>query len=185
MLLNIIDEEGKRIQRTIDLILEMSELQTGTYDYNITEVNFIEDVFNQLFEQYRNKAEKKHLEFVLTDNLLERKIFADKHSIYQIFNQLIDNAIKYTNSGKVEVVLYQDDKKHTTVEISDTGIGIKEEFLPHLFSVFSQENNSYSRVFEGTGLGLAIVKKHCDLNNAVIEVESKKNVGTKFKVVFG
>jgi len=63
-------------------------------------------------------------------------------------------------------------------------LGIKEEYVPFLYNVFSQEDNSYSKMFEGTGLGLAIVKKHCELNDALIEVESEKNIGTKIKIIF-
>jgi len=59
-----------------------------------------------------------------------------------------------------------------------------QEYIPHLFSLFSQEENSYSRTFEGIGVGLAIIKKHCSQNNIRVDVDSKKNVGTKFIITF-
>ena len=182
--INIIQTEGERIKRTIDLILEISQLQTGTYDVNFSEIDLMDDVFNDIFKTYNKKAGEKNIEFIITNNLVDPKIIADKHGVYQIFLQLIDNALKYTHTGKIEVLLYLNVSNQVTVEIIDTGLGIKEEYVPFLYNVFSQEDNSYSKMFEGTGLGLAIVKKHCELNDALIEVESEKNIGTKIKIIF-
>lgn len=182
--INIIEREGRRIQRTIDLILEMSQLQTGTYDYNIEQIDLVEDVLNDIYKKYRIAAAGNNLKFSLTNNLTDAGMVADKHSVYQIFNQLIDNAVKYTKSGKVETVLYRNEDNQITVEVTDTGVGIREDYLPLLFKVFSQEDNTYARSFEGMGLGLAIAKKHCELNNATITVESQKGKGTTFTVVF-
>lgn len=181
---NVIEREGMRIQRTIDLILEMSQLQTGTYDYNVAQVDLMEDVLSDIYKKYQLQATENNLSFILTNKISQAKIIADKHSVYQIFNQLIDNAVKYTKSGKVETVLYHNASNQITIEVSDTGVGIREDYLPLLYKVFSQEDNTYARLFEGMGLGLAIVKKHCELNNAAIAVESQKGKGTKFTVTF-
>jgi signal transduction histidine kinase len=70
------------------------------------------------------------------------------------------------------------------VEIKDTGIGMSKEFLPRIFEQFTQEEQGYTRAYDGNGLGLALVKNYCDINNAVIEVESEKNVGSTFRVTF-
>jgi PAS domain S-box-containing protein len=182
--IRIIEEEGERIQRTINLILEMSQLQTGTYEKEVDELDLLDDVFKGIYKNYREKAGRKNIEFTLTNKLSNTKIVADKYGLNQIFNQLIDNALKYTFTGKIETLLYLNEQSQITIEVADTGIGINEGYIPYLFAVFSQEDNSYSRLFEGTGLGLAIVKKHCELNNAVIEVESKKNEGTRFRIKF-
>jgi len=182
--INIIKTEGERIKRTIDLILEISQLQSGTYEVGISEIDLIDDIFSNIFRAYNEKAKEKNVALVITNKLFDPKIVADKHGVYQIFLQLIDNALKYTHSGKIEILLYLNGNNQVTVEVTDTGMGIKEEYVPFLFKVFSQEDNSYSKLFEGTGLGLAIVKKHCELNDALIEVESKKNIGTKVKIIF-
>ena len=92
---------------------------------------------------------------------------------------MLDNAIKYTHQGKINLSI-----KDNIFSISDTGIGISEEYIPQLFQKFSQEETGYSRKFEGTGLGLSLVKKYCEINNAEISVESKKGIGTTFKVIF-
>lgn len=102
----------------------------------------------------------------------------------QIFDHLIDNAIKYTEEGSVTISIDQDYLKRIVIEIEDTGIGISEKFLPHIFKPFTQEEAGYTRTYEGTGLGLSLVKKYCELHNANIEVESKKGHGSVFKIIF-
>ena len=112
------------------------------------------------------------------------KILADEYSIMQIFANLIDNAIKYTKKGKVEILLTKNKSGNVMVEVKDTGIGMSKEFLPKIFEPFVQEEQGYSRSYEGNGLGLALTKRYCEINNAVIEVESEKNVGSTFRVIF-
>jgi signal transduction histidine kinase len=97
---------------------------------------------------------------------------------------LIDNGIKYTNKGFLHISVDQNSTGKLILEVKDTGIGIAETYLPDLFSPFSQEESGYTRKFAGAGLGLSLVKKYCELNSAEIFVESEKNAGTKFTVVF-
>ncbi|MGE5412052.1 MAG: ATP-binding protein, partial [Clostridiales bacterium] len=97
---------------------------------------------------------------------------------------LVDNAIKYTNSGEINIQLYRTDNGSLCVDVCDTGIGMSKEFLEKLFTPFSQEEQGYKRRFEGNGLGLALVKKYCEFNSAVIMVRSKKNAGSTFTVIF-
>jgi len=182
--ISIIEKEGKRIQRTTALLLEMSQLVTQTFDFSATELNLFNDILYKIYLDNKELANAKNIELILENRIANSSIVADKHSVYQIINQLVDNAIKYTNKGKVLIKLYRNKENNITVEVTDTGIGIAEEYIPHLFSLFSQEDNSYSRMFEGTGLGLALVKKYCDLNNAKIDVASKKGLGTTFKITF-
>jgi PAS domain S-box-containing protein len=179
-----IEAAGKRLMRTVDLILNSSEMQVGTYEPIWTEFDIINEILLSTKNEYHNIASKKNLEFRYESNVPNAIIKGDKYSVYQIFVNLIDNAIKYTNHGyialKVETVL--DNKIKITLE--DSGIGMSEEFIEILFEPFMQEDRGYSRRFDGNGLGLTLVKKYCDLNNAKIEVESKKDVGTKFSVYF-
>lgn len=180
----IIENEGKRIQRTIDLVLEMSLLVTDMYDYKMEELDLLEDVILPVYEECRECAQNANVRFSLTSKIANSTIFADKHSVYQIFSQLVENAIKYSSGKEVKIIIGRNAKGKIYAEVIDTGIGISEEYIPYLFTVFSQEDNSYSRMFEGTGLGLAIVKRYCDLNDAVINVESSKGNGSTFTVTF-
>ncbi|MBU0473936.1 MAG: hypothetical protein KKF62_07200, partial [Bacteroidetes bacterium] len=90
----------------------------------------------------------------------------------------------YTSKGNVEVSLFENEKAQLVLEVSDTGEGMSKTFLSKLFEPFVQEEQGYKRKFDGNGLGLALVKKYCELSNAEIVVESSKNVGTKFCVIF-
>ena len=101
----------------------------------------------------------------------------DYYSINQLFINLIDNALKYTLEGHVEIQINRNIKGNLVVDIIDTGIGISEEYLDKIFEIFTQEESGYSRKFEGNGLGLALVKKYCSLNNAEISVKSQKGKG--------
>lgn len=183
-LFSSIDSASFRIIRTIDQILNMSELQIGAYQTNPRLIDLKDDILENLFNEYLRLAESKGLNLIKKYHVEDAKIIADEYCVTQIFANLIDNAIKYTKEGYVEISLYEKEKKEKVVEVKDTGIGISEEFLPRLFEPFVQEEQGYSRPYEGNGLGLALVKKYCELNNASISVESKKNVGTTFRVIF-
>ncbi len=176
----IINNSGKRLMRTIDMILNMSLVQTGGYELIREEINLY-NLINNLINEFKTTLESKNINlFFHTDN--ERSmIIGDVYTFTQAFQNLIDNAIKFTIDGNVEINLHQDDE-NIFVEIADTGIGISEEYLPKLFEAFSQEEIGYSRRFEGNGLGLALTKKYIELNNAEIFVKSKKGKGTTFTV---
>ena len=179
----IIENESRRIQHTIDMILDMSQLVTGTYEYKPEIFALYDDILKPVYESTKSSAQKKNLIFMLNNKLPDSNIVADKYSYCQIFTQIIDNAIKYTKSGRIEIRLYSNQEGKITIDVIDTGIGIDNKYLPYLFKTFSQEDNSYSRMFEGTGLGLALVKKYCELNEAQIFVNSKKGKGSTFKVI--
>jgi PAS domain S-box-containing protein len=173
---------GSRIVKTIDSILNMSELQTGTFKTNIKRINLL-DTLNSVYTEYLSIADNGGLELKLLTAGNVFPVMADEYSVHQIFRNLIDNSIKYTSSGEISVSIFEK-KKFTRVEVIDTGIGMTEEYMKIIFQPFTQEEQGYTRKFEGAGLGLALVKKYCELNNAKIQVESKKGEGTKFTILF-
>jgi PAS domain S-box-containing protein len=179
-----IELASKRIIRTVDLILNAAELQTSGYKPYFVKVDLNSEILNKLHQEHQLSAKKKGLEFIYTCTEKDTYIIADEYSITQIFANLIDNAIKYTKKGKVEILLGKNKTNNIIVEVKDTGIGISKEFLPRLFEVFAQEERGYTRSFDGNGLGLALVKKYCELNKIIIEVDSEKNIGSTFRVIF-
>ncbi|NOX65496.1 MAG: histidine kinase, partial [Chlorobi bacterium] len=164
--------------------LNMSEIATGTYEYNEENFDLFDNVLKSIYEEFKVLANDKKLELNLIKETDDTNISADKYSTYQIFTNLVDNAVKYTEKGKIDVVIYKNDDGKVSVTVADTGIGIAEEYIPDLFKPFMQEEQGYSRRFEGNGLGLALVKNYCDLNQASISVESEKKVGSRFTVNF-
>lgn len=175
---------GQRIIRTIDLILNMSEIQSGTYDFQPAVINVYEKIVKKCYDEFKYLAKQKNIELFLTNNTEELNLYIDEYTVTQIVQNLIDNAIKYTKKGSVKIILSRDEENNFEFRVTDTGIGISKEYIPNLFHAFTQEEQGYTRLFEGNGLGLALVKKYCTLNSAEILVESEKGVGTEFKVVF-
>ncbi|RJP61167.1 MAG: PAS domain S-box protein [Ignavibacteriales bacterium] len=180
----IIENGGKRLIRTIDMVLNMSEIQAGAIEISMTEFDLISEVLSVLMMEFKNQAKVKNLKLDLIVNNNDARIKGDRYTVAQIFQNLIDNALKYTPRGKVEVIVYRNENNLVCVNVKDTGIGISKEFLPDLFLPFAQEDTGYTRRFEGTGLGLSLVSKYIEINNAEIFVESEKGIGTTFTVLF-
>lgn len=183
IILDSVKSAGKRLQRTIDMILSMSSVQSGNYKANFETFNLIPDLKN-LVNEFKSLSEDKGLDLRLKIHDKTALITADRYTVNQIFQNLINNAIKYTLKGYVQVSVKSVYNNKIQVDVKDTGIGMSEEYLNNIFMPFSQEDSGHKRQFEGNGLGLALVKKYCELNRAEILVESEKNAGSVFSVVF-
>lgn len=179
-----IDIGSKRLTRTIDSILNMAQFQSGTFDVFKTKIDIDSDVLGSLIEEFKYTASQRGLDLNYSNCTDSCKILGDKYSLSQMFVNLIDNGLKYTKKGFVNVKLFNDKNGYLSVSVKDSGIGISDEFMPTLFKPFSQEEQGYRRKFDGNGLGLALVKRYCELNDAVIKVNSKKGEGTEFMVKF-
>lgn len=173
---------GKRLQRTIDMILSMSSVQSGNYKATYESFDLIPDL-QKLINEFKSLSEDKGLELRFKGNCDEALVMADRYTVTQIFQNLINNAIKYTLKGYIEIVVENLNNNKVKVDIKDTGIGISENYLQNIFTPFSQEDVGHKRQFEGNGLGLALVKKYVELNYAEISVESIKNTGSVFSVI--
>jgi PAS domain S-box-containing protein len=181
---SIIDSASKRIMRTIDLILNMSMLQSNSYTTSEKIVDIYNEVLVRIYNEFRKIAQEKKIRLTLSNRLNNKVIPIDEYSVTQIFYNIVDNAIKYTNEGRIEIIAENDDQNNTVIYVNDTGIGIDKNYLEKIFDPFSQEESGYTRRYDGTGLGLALVKKYCELNNAEIEINSKKSKGTSVKITF-
>lgn len=181
---DVINSASLRITRTIDLILNMSELHVGTYNPIFAPFD-LNNIVEKINREFRLIAKQKNIDFSILKRCEKAMINADEYSVHQIINNLVDNAIKFTETGNVEIIVERNSRDKVTLTVLDTGIGMSEEYLSNLFNPFSQEVQGYTKKYEGTGLGLALVRKYCELNNAWIDVRSKKGVGSTFKIIFG
>lgn len=179
----IIDNGSKRIIRTVDLILDMSQIQSGNYEVHYKKINLEKDILENLILDFYLLTKGKNLNLKFNSSFKDAFIYGDSNSVSQIFYNLIENAVKYTSQGQIDVNLENNGDK-IFVEVKDTGIGISSDYLAYLFTPFTQEETGYTRKFEGTGLGLALVKKYVELNNADIKVSSIKGKGSSFTVIF-
>ncbi|WP_337864690.1 ATP-binding protein [Ignavibacterium sp.] len=183
VILDSVKSAGKRLHRTIDMILNMSSVQSGNYKPHYESFSLSNDL-KKLTEEFRSLIEDKGLTLNFTNLAGSTFITADRYTVNQIFQNLIGNAIKYTQKGFIDVILREQPNKKLKVEVRDTGIGMSKEYLQNIFTPFSQEHSGHKREYEGNGLGLALVKKYAEINHAEIHVESEKGKGSVFSVVF-
>lgn len=178
-----IENTGKRIYRTIDLNLNMAQLLAG--DFKLTQQKIlINDAIHPLLLEFNSAAKEKSINLVFEDATDNRTIWFDLYSFNLILQNLLDNAVKYTRDGSIKIFAYLNTSEEICLDVTDTGIGISEEYIDLLFTPFTQEVMGYSRPYEGNGLGLALVKRLVDLNNSQINVTSKKNMGSTFTLIF-
>lgn len=180
----IIESGGRRLVRTIDLIMNMSELNSESYQPIYRQFNLEDEIILPVVNEFKSLAIAKSLELEYSSGANGAKfVKADMHSVTQVIIQILDNAVKFTDSGSINICL-SNKNNSLCVDVSDTGIGISEDYIPYLFEPFQQEENGYTRRYEGNGLGLAISKKFAEINSIKIDVKSKKNKGSTFSIIF-
>lgn len=171
-----------RLLRTMDEILTISQLMANAYTLYRNPLD-IGRVVGSIFEKNRSKAVMKNLQFQFANGAENTMIIGDIYSLEAAVNNLVENAIKFTDAGRIDISLRNSDD-HLILEISDTGIGMSAEYLAELFSVFSQESTGFTKKYQGIGLGMAITKRFLDLNNVTIDVKSVLKSGTTFALTF-
>jgi signal transduction histidine kinase len=175
---------GKRLLSTLDAILEFSSLESGKKEIVLNEIN-IADLREDLLGEFEDLIQEKGLKLNLDLKAKKAMVLADEKLIRQALDNIIGNAIKFTNTGKItldvnKIVLY--DKEWVTIGIADTGIGIDNEKLNIIFDEFRQASEGVSRSYEGNGLGLTVTKKIVELMQGYITVESQIGKGSKFTI---
>lgn len=174
----------KANQNTISLsnllndLIDISMIESGEMRMSFRYFK-INEIINQVFQEYKLIAETKDLSLIFHSANDELEVFGDKEKLKQVFTNLILNAIKYTEKGKVEV-LVEEDSKHAKVIVKDTGIGIPESHLDRIFERFFRIDKARSRAEGGTGLGLAIVKHIIEAHNSKVYVTSTVGKGSEF-----
>jgi len=171
---------------TLNLLLDLSRIEARKVDLNIQPYRISELVESQIL-LFEAVAERKNLylnTIVSDQNLLS---LVDEQIFRQIINNLINNALKYTYTGGVTVIVdsvKEDSKSFVQVKVKDTGIGIPQESLGLIFQEFRQVSEGFNRHFEGTGLGLTITKNFVESMNGQIAVTSTVGSGSSFTILF-
>ena len=171
-----------RLIRIVDDMRVLSELEHPMTTLDLSEVNFA-DVVTDTVELFRKRAEAKGLDLLIETEGASPVVRADRFRVEQVLINLIENAVKYTSSGRVTVRV-AGSGSYITVVVSDTGTGIPEEHLNRLFERFYVVDKARSRSRGGTGLGLAIVKHIMTLHDGWVRVSSEEGSGTMFTVGF-
>jgi len=174
-----IKENSERMENLVSDLAKFSELEVWLKP--IEQGIDLSSTVKKIYENFLQTAKSKKLDFKLN---LQEGIFilGDLFLIEELVKNLVNNAIRYTESGSVELSVYLNG--FATLEVKDTGSGISKNDISHLFEPFFRVENSRSRVGGGSGLGLAISKRIIDLHKGKISVESKIGEGSKFTVQF-
>lgn len=159
-------------------LIDISMIESGEMrmSYRYFEINSFID---SIVDEFNQMAEEKNIKLIFNPAKDGLQVFGDKEKLRQVFNNLLQNAIKYTDEGSVEIIL-EEEKKFVNVLIKDTGIGIPEEDLNRIFERFYRVDKARSRAVGGTGLGLAIVKHIIEAHNSKILVQSRLGEGSQF-----
>ncbi|PLX26271.1 MAG: hypothetical protein C0600_11130 [Ignavibacteria bacterium] len=175
-----VDLAVRRLLRTVDQILNLSILESGTFTLNIESVSLF-SLIEELVEEMRPLAEEKGLKVLITPSCENVTIEVDRYSFSHAVRNVLDNAVKFTDEGTISVSLACRDRQASVI-IEDTGIGMSDKYIQRLYLSFSQEEDGYSRPYEGLGLGLTLTQRYIDANNGTILVRSKKGLGTTFTI---
>ena len=170
----------------INYILEMTQIESGKLDLK-KEIGDLDDLVKNINVVVEPLIKEKKLHYSYHLEIKHHHIICDKTKLREIVLNILSNAIKYTpEGGNVELLIQEISFENNKVKyhfiIIDNGIGMKEDFLPHIFEEFARKKTSTESKVPGVGLGLPIVKSLIDMMNGTIQVESKLNKGTKFTV---
>ncbi|MCE1189845.1 MAG: PAS domain S-box protein [Ignavibacteria bacterium] len=179
-----IQKSGSRLMATLGSILDYSQLESNMVSLNLTNCNLAK-YSKYLLSQYENFAHEKQLNFTYTVLDDTYDAIVDESLLNRILINLVENAIKYTNKGGIEIII--DSEIHfgvpyAVLRVKDTGIGIELERQSIIFQEFRQASEGFDRNYEGTGLGLTIAKKMIELMHGSISVISTIGVGSEFTI---
>ena len=175
-----ITSEIDRENQIITDLLSLVKMDKKVADLNITQVN-INELLEQLLKRLHPIAAQKNVELIL-DSFRPVNAEVDATKLSLAFSNLIENGIKYNNENGWVHVSLNADHKYFYVTVADSGIGIPEESIAHIFERFYRVDKSHSREIGGTGLGLAIARSAIVMHRGAIRVYSKENEGTTFSV---
>lgn len=179
--LEIVHKCGKDLLYLINDVLDLSKLDAKQNHIHNTKIN-LKNFMTSIYEMFLAQIKAKNIEliFKIDDNL--DYIYNDQNKIKQIIRNLLSNALKFTEKGKIYFIV-KDDKNNIRIIIQDEGIGIPQDKIEYIFDRFKQLDGSTTRKYGGTGLGLSICKEIITLLNGEIKVTSEQNKGSTFEVI--
>jgi len=185
-MISTVMQSGKRLMETLNLLLDLSKVEADKVTTNYSEINIAEEI-SEAVSMLGPVAQKKNL--YLKSKIEKHVVLSklDKRLLHSIITNLVNNAIKYTNTGGITVELNtinSGGKGYAMIRVVDTGIGIAKEDQESIFDEFRQVSEGYNRHFEGAGLGLTIAKKFAEKMGGSISLESEVEKGSTFTVVF-
>lgn len=178
---NLIERSGRRLLLMLDSMLDLAQLEAGTLEIDRQSHN-VADVVEGVAALVRPVSEEKGLDLSVSTSGGRLHARVDHAILTRVINNLLDNAVKFTDTGGVHIdVTRKGDEIH--VAIGDTGVGIEDKFLSHVFDPFVQESTGLDRTHQGSGLGLSVSKRLVELMGGTINLASTKNKGSVFTII--
>ena len=182
-----IQSSSNLLLRIINQVLEMARIESGTAVLQL-KAEDMDALFHRVNTVFEEDVRKKNLQYQVVLDVRHHYAVCDETKLQEIMLNIISNAIKYTPEGHLihveihESVSENPSKVRYIFSCEDTGIGMSEEYLPHIYEEFSREHTTTENKVPGTGLGLPIIKSMIELMGGSIQVESRLGIGTKFTV---
>ena len=182
-----IQSSGNLLLRIINQVLEMARIESGTAVLQL-KAEDMDALFHRVNTVFEEDVRKKNLQYHVVLDVRHHYVVCDQTKLQEIMLNIISNAIKYTPEGHSiyvevhEAVSENPSKIRYIFSCEDTGIGMSEEYLPHIYEEFSREHSTTENKVPGTGLGLPIIKSMIELMGGSIQVESRQGIGTKFTI---
>jgi signal transduction histidine kinase len=180
--LGIVQNSARHLLTLINDILDISKIEAGQLKLSYQKFN-LSEITEKVIDTCQPMADKKNLTLSVDINNKSEEIISDPLRVQQILLNLVNNAIKFTEKGKVNIRI-RSEQDSVRIEVVDTGIGIEKNKIDQLFKPFSQIDSGTTRKYEGTGLGLSICKKLTEMLHGTIEVQSSPGAGSTFIVTF-
>lgn len=178
--LEIIGRNGKNLLNLINDILDISRIESGKVEMEITSFDTI-DLIKDTMSMFTVQANDKGISLDLVSKQDNVTISSDHDKLRHILQNLLSNAMKFTEKGSISIKV-EDENEHIDIKVTDTGIGIAQENLKSIFEEFKQADSGTSRRYGGTGLRLSIVRNYVELLHGSISVQSKLGKGTMFTI---
>ncbi len=176
-----IERSSRRLLDTINSVLDLSKLETGAVEPDLEPIDLVDEILGTA-EIFHPQADDQNVTLnteVAADTI---PVELDSTMLHRIVDNLVSNALKFTDAGGTVTLRAHATEDAAVIDVEDTGVGIHEEYRPHLFESFSREDDIQDK--DGSGLGLPITKRLTELMGGTIKVESEKGVGTTFTVRF-
>ncbi len=182
-LLDYLEESKDRLLETINNLSNFSEIEAIKNNLNLKEVDLNYTVETS-FREYKHMADAKNLLYRLELDQTCPQVCIDEDLFRAAINNIVHNAIKYTNKGSIIIKVHSKSSKNNVyISVADTGIGIDKRNVKKIFDPFMQESIGISRKYEGTGIGLSLSKRYIEILDGKIKVESKIGMGTEFNII--
>jgi signal transduction histidine kinase len=181
---NRINSETGRLLELANDMLDIQKFESGKIELQFSKQNVLELV-EHVHKTYEEPFNKKGLTLKVENNIKDAPLsfaLVDSKYFERTVSNLLSNALKYTEKGGVQIFLLNPDEDHIVIAVKDTGVGVGEHAIPHLFERFYQADGVMARKKEGSGLGLSIVKTIVEAHRGMCWVESKLGVGSTFYI---